>query len=539
MRAEFEQAISAAARQEDPQGIIEPVKQAVAREIRFADPAVAVTFTDYFNHTIVPDMVLRWSGQHRERLLYIRPDPSAEWLAHGLRHMAMHKPVVFTLEDLRPGGTPQDPGDRARLAGIARDAGTWITGPSGIAELARARDGQPGLLWLVRALVRGGRGVTGPPEASSLAALVAAGFLSPASPPATAERQAMDALRDALSAEQAAYVASMLSMTAENREFRARRDPGSTHAVFPGNLKPAGEKRRLPAPPGKAADAGKTASPEPGILRRPKDPRQGTMYPLVPGDPLRIAGYTLEARLSSGFMGPVYLGRSRAGRPAAVKVIGRSADKPSGFRDRLSRRIADAAKVSSPYVVPVLDADLNAAPPWLATAYVPGPALLRLIEGDGPLSGPEIRLLASGLVEGLTAIHSCGLVHGSLSPGKILLTDAERWAVRLGFGPEAPFTQGLAGGRARLGYMSPEQLAGPALEEGDVYALGAVLAFAVTGYHPIAEGSAGKAQGRVSRGMPGLFASDGALSAVIRACMDPSPARRPSLIEISKILGSR
>ena len=70
--------------------------------------------------------------------------------------------------------------------------------------------------------------------------------------------------------------------------------------------------------------------------------------PLLPTDPASIGGHRLLARLGSGGMGVVYLGRTEAGTLAAVKVIhAEYADEPD-FRARFRREVEAARRVTSP-----------------------------------------------------------------------------------------------------------------------------------------------------------------------------------------------
>jgi eukaryotic-like serine/threonine-protein kinase len=101
--------------------------------------------------------------------------------------------------------------------------------------------------------------------------------------------------------------------------------------------------------------------------------------PLRPGDPSRLGAYRLLSRLGEGGMGVVYLGRSDAGTPAAVKMVLAEHARDPAFRERFRREAAAAARVPGPWVAPVLAADTEAARPWLATAFVPGPSLAEQI----------------------------------------------------------------------------------------------------------------------------------------------------------------
>jgi hypothetical protein len=177
VRAEFRRALEAASEQRDAGGRISVIKRAVTNEIRAADPSVSIIFTDYFNHSFAPDMVLRWPTENRERLLFVRPSASMNWLLGGLQFVASHRSLVFTLEDLPP-APPTDSPDRTRrvLAENATATDTWITDPSGLAAVSSVRTNEPALGLLSQALVRGGRGVSGGDEVTALTGATVAGL---------------------------------------------------------------------------------------------------------------------------------------------------------------------------------------------------------------------------------------------------------------------------------------------------------------------------------------------------------------------------
>src|ERR1700750_2448761 len=73
------------------------------------------------------------------------------------------------------------------------------------------------------------------------------------------------------------------------------------------------------------------------------------------------------------------------GRPIAIKVIRTELATDPDFRARFRGEVAAAQKVSGLFTALVVDADLDAPVPWLATAYVPGPSLTEAVRGHGPL----------------------------------------------------------------------------------------------------------------------------------------------------------
>ena len=147
------------------------------------------------------------------------------------------------------------------------------------------------------------------------------------------------------------------------------------------------------------------------------------MHELQPGDPQLIGPYRLRQRLGAGGMGRVYLGLSPGGRPVAVKVIRADLAQDPEFLARFRREVAVARQVSGLYTAPVIDADLDGPTPWLATAYVSGPSLAEAVSEHGPLPVAAVLALASGLAEGLCAIHAAGVVHRDLKPANVLLAD--------------------------------------------------------------------------------------------------------------------
>ena len=55
------------------------------------------------------------------------------------------------------------------------------------------------------------------------------------------------------------------------------------------------------------------------------------------------------------------------------------------FRDRFRHEIEAATRVHSLYTAQVIDADPMAVPPWMVTAYVPGPSLQQAVRDHGPM----------------------------------------------------------------------------------------------------------------------------------------------------------
>ena len=140
------------------------------------------------------------------------------------------------------------------------------------------------------------------------------------------------------------------------------------------------------------------------------------MEPLSADDPRMIGEFRLHSRLGAGGMGQVYLGFSPAGRAVAIKVVHPQLARDQEFLQRFGREVAAARAVSGMYAAPVVGSGLNDTPPWLATAYVPGPPLAAVVARYGALPEAATWRLAAGLAEALRAVHAVGLVHRDLKP---------------------------------------------------------------------------------------------------------------------------
>jgi serine/threonine protein kinase len=105
----------------------------------------------------------------------------------------------------------------------------------------------------------------------------------------------------------------------------------------------------------------------------------------------------------------------------AVKVINPEFAADSGYLERFRLEAEAAQRVSGAYTAPVLGANPDGKPPWLAIDFVFGPSLDEAVAKGGPLSSAAVWCLAGGLAEALRAVHAQKLVHRDLKPGNVIL----------------------------------------------------------------------------------------------------------------------
>ncbi|MFD4945727.1 serine/threonine-protein kinase [Streptomyces sp. NPDC058239] len=273
------------------------------------------------------------------------------------------------------------------------------------------------------------------------------------------------------------------------------------------------------------------------------------MEKLGPTDPQRIGAYRLLGRLGAGGMGQVYLARSDRGRTVAIKLVRGELAEQQEFRDRFRQEVHAARQVGSAWTAPVLDADTEAAVPWVATGYVAGPSLQATVSGRagapvGPASGaygplPErsVHILGAGLTHALQAIHAAGLIHRDLKPSNILLTIDGPRVIDFGIA-RALDTVAEGGGLTRTGalvgspgFMAPEQVRGERVTPAcDVFCLGSVLAYASTGRLPFGASDSGvhAQMFRIAQEDPDLTGVPVDLVELVRDCLHKDPAARPT-----------
>lgn len=248
-------------------------------------------------------------------------------------------------------------------------------------------------------------------------------------------------------------------------------------------------------------------------------------------------------------MGDVYLATPWPGAPVdrlvAVKTVRRDlADDPS-FRGRFRRETALARTVDSPFTATPVDVDADAEVPWMAAEYVAGPTLAEAVRRGGPLPQDAVRRLGADLGAALSGLHAARIVHRDIKPGNILL-DLDR-ACLIDFGlaraQESGIGTGTEGGLVvgTPDFMSPEHLRGghAVTAASDVFSLAAVLCYAVSGRKPFGEGPVQVVQHRISTLDASLDSVPDGLREILKECLSPDPARRPSPDLLRERLGSR
>lgn len=206
-----------------------------------------------------------------------------------------------------------------------------------------------------------------------------------------------------------------------------------------------------------------------------------------------FAGFRIEAEIGRGGMGVVYRARHLAlDREEALKVISPALSTDRRFRERFQRESRLAASLEHPNVVPIEHAGDEQGTLYLSMRLVEGRDLRKVVEAEGRLDPARVARLLSAVASGLDAAHKRGMVHRDVKPANVLIegADGEERVFLTDFGISR-----IAGGGGTVtasgelmgspDYVAPEQIAGDRVDaRADVYALGCVLHYALTGQPP-------------------------------------------------------
>ena len=209
---------------------------------------------------------------------------------------------------------------------------------------------------------------------------------------------------------------------------------------------------------------------------------------LVPGT--LLGECRIEAVVGRGGMGVVYRARQLdLDRDVAVKVIAPPFTDDPESRKRFLTEARAAAAVEHPNVVPVHHVGVADGHAYLVMRYVPGDNLQTAVRRAEALSPSDAAGIAAQLGQALDAIHRAGYVHRDVKPQNVLLDDdGHAYLSDFGLAKEALTTAGLTKSDHWVGtldYAAPEQIRGERVDaRTDVYSLGGVLYFMLTGHVP-------------------------------------------------------
>ena len=261
----------------------------------------------------------------------------------------------------------------------------------------------------------------------------------------------------------------------------------------------------------------------------------------------QLGQYTLDEQIGAGGMGVVYkASHAMLRRPTAVKLLPLERAGEQNLR-RFEREVQFTSQLSHPSTIVIYD--YGRTPDgefYYAMEYVDGITLSRLVAKDGSQREARVIHVLMQACGSLAEAHAAGHVHRDIKPSNLML--CERGGVQdvvkvLDFGlvrelqPAADVS--LADSDSFTGtplYLPPEAIKGPGLvdQQSDLYQLGAVAYFLITGQHVFTGDSVVEICGHHLHTLPELpserlgrtVAAD--LEELILQCLEKEKSHRPA-----------
>src|SRR5215510_5255324 len=212
----------------------------------------------------------------------------------------------------------------------------------------------------------------------------------------------------------------------------------------------------------------------------------------------RFGPYEVVAPLGAGGMGEVWRARDeRLGRDVAIKVLPEEVSADSGRLKRFEKEARAASALNHPNIATIYDVGSAESVSWISMERVEGKTLRELLFA-GAVPTKRLLSIATQIADGLATAHQAGIVHRDLKPENVMVTKEGRVKI-LDFGlakltgieaasgenaSRLPTETGTSPGvvLGTVGYMSPEQAAGQALDfRSDQFSLGSILYEMATG----------------------------------------------------------
>ncbi|EAQ81474.1 serine/threonine protein kinase [Blastopirellula marina] len=213
----------------------------------------------------------------------------------------------------------------------------------------------------------------------------------------------------------------------------------------------------------------------------------------------QLGQYHLRKLIGSGGMGEVYLAEhTLMKRPCAIKLIRAEKGADSRVLARFEREVRLSSKLSHWNNIDIYDYGRTADGTfYYVMEFLPGLSVSDLVKQYGPLPAERLIYLMTQTCDALSEAHTKGLVHRDIKPANVFA--AQRGghydvAKLLDFGLAKPIettaedTQLTQEGSITGSplFMSPEQASGEHEPDarGDIYSLGALMYFMLTGQAP-------------------------------------------------------
>jgi len=242
---------------------------------------------------------------------------------------------------------------------------------------------------------------------------------------------------------------------------------------------------------------------------------------------MEIAGYKILEKIGEGGMAQVFKGyQISLKREVAIKTLSKELLNQKGFSSRFSRESLIIARLSNPYIIPIIERGITADKvPFFIMEYIEG-IDLKVAMQRGRLNFNQKLDICTQICKALSYAHKNAVIHRDIKPANVLL-DRQGNAKVMDFGIAQYYSDDIGGRKTQIGdmmgtlaYMSPEQHKSAALVtyKSDLYSMGVLMYQLFTNNEPV---------GRFKTPKELVPTIPDTLDQLILSCLDPDPELRP------------
>ena len=240
--------------------------------------------------------------------------------------------------------------------------------------------------------------------------------------------------------------------------------------------------------------------------------------------------YRVESVLAQGGMALLHTGSSDSGESIVIKIPRKVGDGKDDIRlEKIKVEAEILRSLSHKNIVRYLDEKDEGSVFYLVIEMIHGPTLTEK-HRHHPLEEPSARDYALNLLDALRYVHGYNIIHRDISPQNIMLEDSKQpilidWgAAKQGWLQLTPGSPG-ATQIGKPGWSAPEQFTtGTVTPCSDIYALGAVMFFILTGQEPRQYMSSTGGLLKTPRDVNRSISQE--MSRIVKTAMDPDSSRR-------------
>ncbi len=269
----------------------------------------------------------------------------------------------------------------------------------------------------------------------------------------------------------------------------------------------------------------------------------------VPVEGSRVGDYILERHLASGAMGAVFIARLEgieARHALKILALGKGKAEAATRWARFEREALSLSRLDHPGVVRVHAFGLvdGGEFGYLAMDWVKGKTLEELQEANLLSQDQSLRIVVD-IARALAHVHDAGIMHRDVKPANVIVRADTGRPVLCDFGlVRDEHDASLTKSQQLLGtprFMAPELVTGDRHAQGpatDVFALGVILYFVLSGEYPFAGADLPSLAGQILTLTPKppsawREAEHRGLDRIVMAALAKEPAERPSASDVA------